>query len=674
MKTAFNARMDDLRRLKERVKDNLRADEGRIAAITAQLQTADGGDMPTLPSLHSLVARVLTSPQADEWPERRDAFTDEELHRFIARRKAEEASSKRGAMADADEPDLPASPPVSLPQTRATTAKEEESKQQLTVASVPASPAGPVFDSLDRVRASLHRRRLRSSLLSLVERLHAALRSFNAALAAEAAAKLRLDDDLLNAELRLLTYCDELGVLKEFEEKERSLEEKGRRMREGKAALIAEMADVERGLHGRMKELQAGVDKEKALMAEFAAAVGGEKNEFYSILLKVYKRKVKRKKAKGGAGAGAKAGKGEKKSDEAPREDKAGDDDDEDDSDDDDSDAESVSSATSSLHSDSDEDDEEVCPPHCPPIAYERTLELREKRLDCEDSQESLQRLCAEAAKVYERLQAKVKGVEKEEKSSEREMQTFQQDKQRTLNTIEVFLPLQLSQFLHFTQGGPPHAPRFMLPPSLGDSLLFTRANAERLQSRTGELELERAAIDAEFAALKRSGSVVQKEMEGWEARIEEEKKRCESVQRLKFGRLVDLSFILDDDGGRHRAEEEKRRQLAEMEAANRGVIGKWEEDMGGAKRGYAEQLQLNTRLLERVAELTQAQYALEGKLNAQALVEQVGLGGEGEGAEDRKEKDELVQLVELQEREIEALKAEMGVLRRKGGHVYTAV
>lgn len=91
------------------------------------------------------------------------------------------------------------------------------------------------------------------------------------------------------------------------------------------------------------------------------------------------------------------------------------------------------------------------------------------------------------------------------------------------------------------------------------------------------------------------------------------------------------------------------------------------------AKKVYQEKLQMNTQLLETVGELTAAQYELEGRLNASTAVVQIGLA-EGVGdEEERREKEELINLVEMQEREIEALKAEMGVLRRKGGHMYTA-
>ena len=679
MKAAFNARMDELRRMKERIRRAVSDDRRAIDGIVAELRSA-GDALDGLGLSATLIAHldhVTGHGGREEWPERRAAFTEAELRDFVQRKHREQAG-RRPATLDGDEEPSPRATPsglLGLP-------SEAEQKTQM---SLPRSSRGATahpssaYDMLDRTRGLLHRRQLRASLVSLTRRLYGTLLDFNAAVVSQKRAKLRLDDDVLNAELRLLTHCDELSVLKDFEEREKSLEEKGKKMKDGKTALIGEMGEVERGLNNKMKDMAAGVEKEKSLMAEFVTAVGGEKNEFYSILLKVYRRKVKRRKTSNKPSKLEKKDKEENKSNDplsslaqsnlnpSDPSDAASDDS----ASDDDSDAESVTSTHSSAgHSDSDDEDDESCPPHCPPIAYERTLALRERRLDNEDSMDGLQKACTELAKVYERLQGKVKVLDKEERSLDREMQNFQSDKQKTLNTIDVHLPMQLSQVLHFATSTRNNA-KFALPSSLGDSLLFTRPNAARLQRRTFELESERLDIEGSFAALKRSSASVQKEMDVWSRRIDEEKRRCESVQMLKFGRLVDLHFILDDDGGRQRDEDEKRRQLADMEQANRQVVQKWDDDLAAAKVHYQEQLQLNTTLLERVAALTEQQYALEGRLNGG--VADVGLAEGGEEGEERREKEELVRLVETQEREIEALKAEMGVLRRKGGHVYTA-
>ena len=49
------------------------------------------------------------------------------------------------------------------------------------------------------------------------------------------------------------------------------------------------------------------------------------------------------------------------------------------------------------------------------------------------------------------------------------------------------------------------------------------------------------------------------------------------------------------------------------------------------------------------------------------------GGGGVREEASEKRERQHLVQLVKIQAKEVEALKLEIRMLRRKGGHVYSA-
>ena len=58
---------------------------------------------------------------------------------------------------------------------------------------------------------------------------------------------------------------------------------------------------------------------------------------------------------------------------------------------------------------------------------------------------------------------------------------------------------------------------------------------------------------------------------------------------------------------------------------------------------------------------------SLEQSLNAQQTAPQAK-----EPGTERKERTSLVQLVKIQAKEVEALKLEINMLRRKGGHVYT--
>ena len=98
--------------------------------------------------------------------------------------------------------------------------------------------------------------------------------------------------------------------------------------------------------------------------------------------------------------------------------------------------------------------------------------------------------------------------------------------------------------------------------------------------------------------------------------------------------------------------------------------ISRARKEITVANENLIETTQENTVQLERIAQLTHQQQTLEKELNS---------GGSGSSGDqggimrrDVEERNRLVQLVKLQAKEVDALKAEINMLRRKGGHVYT--
>lgn len=79
-----------------------------------------------------------------------------------------------------------------------------------------------------------------------------------------------------------------------------------------------------------------------------------------------------------------------------------------------------------------------------------------------------------------------------------------------------------------------------------------------------------------------------------------------------------------------------------------------------------------NTRLLDRIAQQSQKQFKLEKELN-ETNVEASLADGAPQIRQEMEERNRLVQLVKLQANEVEALKAEINMLRYKGGHVYAS-
>lgn len=137
----------------------------------------------------------------------------------------------------------------------------------------------------------------------------------------------------------------------------------------------------------------------------------------------------------------------------------------------------------------------------------------------------------------------------------------------------------------------------------------------------------------------------------------------------LKFGQKIDLQALdlaletksVDDVTEKIRVEELKNeRQLLSM----KNQYKKFREALLRATQD-------NTELLQRVANLSQRQFKLEKALNASGG--QLHVNDRGPVIKSEvEERNRLVQLVKLQSKEVDALKAEVNMLRRKGGHVYT--
>ena len=77
---------------------------------------------------------------------------------------------------------------------------------------------------------------------------------------------------------------------------------------------------------------------------------------------------------------------------------------------------------------------------------------------------------------------------------------------------------------------------------------------------------------------------------------------------------------------------------------------------------------QENTTILREIGGLSREQRALEEDMNPTVAD---GADDEYESMKQQREQDRLIAVVKLQARQVDALKAEIAMLRTKGGHVY---
>jgi len=305
-----------------------------------------------------------------------------------------------------------------------------------------------------------------------------------------------------------------------------------------------------------------------------------------------------------------------------------------------------------------DDEDEEVCPPGCDPALYEKVCELREKRLEQEDVYAEFQKGVEQLKKENDMLIKKEKVIDKALRDTEADIQAFQTDKQRKLNELHVVVTLQMAQVRHLVED--------KLPADLSTSLVFPSAELSRLSGRIKELQVEKSDLRKRQKALRTEHVVLGRDQAAKEDKLRELDARARDVQMLKFGQVINLEAI--ESVGVNKGAEELKDRIKSVEIAQDRALTAMQAKLKQSKLELKRATDESSKSLNTVASLFEQQHQLENALNNK---QQQKVPAREPHAE-RKERNSLVQLVKIQAKEIEALKLEINMLRRKGGHVYT--
>ncbi len=570
-----------------------------------------------LETLGDFLPPELVSPGAlvaDEQPELRTTVSSDELVSFKEEQAAAAAKAKGGMGAMGGGGGAATKPAASA------------ASAAMAAASSKGSSLAAASTALEVAEARLTRERLVVEKARLVERRRRTIASFDDALAELRTEKLKLEADLKTTDLRKLVLFQELTLLKEFEKKDTSLAKRLESKHNEKSEIVAKVAECQEKLTQKKMEIERLLDRDRQIMAEFHAALG-ENNKFYDALLKIFKKKIKRKRQAAG-----------------------GDDDDEDDEDEDEDDEDDDDELE-------DEEEEETCPPGCDPALYDKVCDLREKRLEQEEVYADFQKGVDALKKENDMLIKKEKAIDKALKDTETDIQAFQTEKQGKLNELHVVVTLQMSQVRHIVDS--------QLPADLTSDLVFPSSELEQLRNRIKQLGQEKADLRKRQKSLRIEHVSLVKAQGVKAERLRELDARARDVQMLKFGQIIDLERI--ESVGVNKGAEELNEKIRRVEATQEAAIGQMHEKLKQAKFDLKVATEESTQSLNTVAGLFERQHALETSLNSkQAQVAPKDAGRE------RKERTSLVQLVKIQAKEIEALKLEINMLRRKGGHVYT--
>jgi len=205
-----------------------------------------------------------------------------------------------------------------------------------------------------------------------------------------------------------------------------------------------------------------------------------------------------------------------------------------------------------------------------------------------------------------------------------------------------------------------------VLPSDLSQCLVFHSGGVNHLSSRIKELQQEKAHQIRKFKELKKSHIQLIKGKKGMQEKLVALEEKCHNMMLLKFGREVDLNKL--EHISTNRIGEELKETIAKKDVKYSRKLNEWEVQISQAKQRLLTATRDHTSRLDTLNEITKDKQDLESVLDGK----QKNLGGEysGQRKADLKERQRLLQLVQLQAQEIDALKDEIGILSRKDGHI----
>jgi hypothetical protein len=685
IKMRFNERFLTLRGLKAEIIEGICRDNERSQEIERELaesNAADSSSSPTSP----------WEPKFDpsEWPaEVRDHVSQDDLKVF-----EQAILAAGGDVASAAAPPVASSVPV-----RESTVSAESCPKSLLPSAIHTHVGDirvGIYDHSPAVKAAamaaLARRvtkdevelspmeadeavtrvmLLQQEKMSLAERTAANVLAFDEALYELRRERILVAADLKAAEQTLLLMRQELELLKQYDARDSALAKTLIRCSKDKAEVVAAVSDCNARLGAKRMEMEVWQEKESALLAEFKAVVPPS-HPFYDPLHRIFRRKMKRSRKQLSSEALDDDKENESSDDDEDYSDDDGDDEDDYDSDD-----------------DGDFETDDSCPPGCDMVLYERVLEQREQRLDLELSMADLQKSIDEMKRALDRQVTRQRQIDKDLTATDREISAVQLEKQATLNEFDVPVSLKLNQ-LHCMvmpstevtedtgRRGSLGANRPKLTSHCDTSthVLFTRTHLGRLQSRIKELGEETSSARNSFKDLQRDRTRLDRGYTEREAELEVATSRCRELQLLKFGQIIDLDVL--DRAGTDAAEAAAARKVAAIETGHAEELAHLTTERRRLQGSLIQETGKNTALLQEIAAHSARQLNLEKDLNrGSSSGSQSGGGGSSWGdtgpiiRRQVEERNRLVSLVKLQARELDTIRGEINLLRRKGGYSY---
>ena len=261
--------------------------------------------------------------------------------------------------------------------------------------------------------------------------------------------------------------------------------------------------------------------------------------------------------------------------------------------------------------------------------------------------------------KELESLQKRSKQTDTGLTSAKADLEAFQQEKQRRLNSLDVCVVLKLHQLMYTDNG--------MLPNDLSSALVFEEGSVLQLRERIQELRKEINSQKQQKQEAKAKRTELDLDRRRFERHVASTRARCFQELKKKFGRDVDLEVL--ETVTINQQVEEIRERLKEAEKCWAMEREEMEKQIKARKTSLIESVNSNTSRLHTLNTLLTEGNKLVHQLDTNA---QRPTAPEATTADIAAERDHarLVDLVQLQAQELDGLRMELAALSRKDGHV----
>ncbi|KAF5282198.1 hypothetical protein FQR65_LT02895 [Abscondita terminalis] len=274
---------------------------------------------------------------------------------------------------------------------------------------------------------------------------------------------LRRDSDLLD--LHILTLNQELHILKKFEIVEDSLHNKVH----ARFAETLQTQNTITNLNNNVDKHKVEVDrlqnKENSIWQAFSLMVA--ENKFYDFLRRIFKKKYRPPKVRNPDESSSSSESSESSESEQ-------------------GDAASVDSRDFGII----KLDENVCPKGCNPNVYAKTFELRTERHGIEMAIRDEKTIIESLLKDMEFNKKKLKGIQTLLQDSQKELESYQREKQKMLNMVECTVLIKMNQLQHLISEN--------RSSKISETLVFPKQALSKLYKRVGQLHNENLEVKLE--------------------------------------------------------------------------------------------------------------------------------------------------------------------------------